>query len=133
MFILGDQEELGFNNPFRDMKALGCDQEALRSDLDVISGDLEELRHQEAINNIEALRCDLQALRNYERIEDLEALANYQAPPLRPRALKARITLLLRSKVRSLRNIAPWPVLRIAESVHLPVSTVFSICPPPGT
>ena len=133
MSILGDQEEFGFHDAFGDMEALGSDLEALGGDLDVLGGDLEELGDQEAIESVEALRGDLEALGDWERIEDIEALANYQAPPLPPRAFRAQITLSLRSKVRSLRNIALWPFRRIAESVHLPLSTVFSICAQPGT
>jgi len=135
MSVLRDQEEFVFHDAFGDMEALGSDLEALGSDLDVLGGDLEELGDQEVIENIEGLRHggDLEALGDWERIEDLEALANYQAPPLPPRALKAGITLLLRSKVRSLRNITLWPFRRIAESIHLPLSTVFSIYAQPGT
>ena len=45
-----------------------------------------------------------------------------------PIALKRQITVSRRSKIRSLSNIALWPFRRIAASVDLPLSTVFSIC-----
>ena len=50
-----------------------------------------------------------------------------------PIALKRQITLSLRSKIRSLRTIALWPFRRIAASVDLPLSTVFSICAQSGS
>ena len=60
-----------------------------------------------------------------------EALA--EAPAEAQIALKRQMTLSLRSKIRSLRTIALWTFRRISKSVHLPLSTVFSICAWPGT
>ena len=45
-----------------------------------------------------------------------------------PIALKRQITVSRRSKIRSLRTIALGPFRRIAASVDLPLSTLFSIC-----
>ena len=53
--------------------------------------------------------------------------------PSRTRSLRTKITLSLRSKIRSLRMFALWPFRRIAETVQLPVSTVYSICAQPST
>ena len=109
MSILGDQEGFRFHDTIGYLEALG-------GDLDVLSGNLEELGNQEAIEDVEVLRGNVEALGDRKRINDLEALANYQAPPLPPIALKARITLSLRSKVRSLRTIALWPFRRICNN-----------------
>ena len=85
--------------------------------------------HDFEVLDLDAL-VDAEALRDLEALENLEALSDDEAPAP-PRALKARITLLLRSKVRSLRTLALWPFRRIAASVQLPVSMVFSICAQP--
>ena len=53
--------------------------------------------------------------------------------PSHTRSLRTKITLSLRSKIRSLRMFALWPFRHIAETVQLPVSTVYSICVQPST
>jgi len=61
----------------------------------------------------------------------MSALGDHEAPA--ERALQSQITLSLRSKIRSLCPITLWPFRRIAASVCIPLSTVFSICAQPGT